>query len=459
MEKQETNTAWGQETEKESLPLAVYAPFDSGADYYVYSRVQGLGFGCAVPYEYTNWRDEVMSWKETCYIHAGLNPAPTFRIKGPDTVKFLSTVSVNSFARFPVGSIKHCIMCNDAGLIMTHGVLLRLAEDEVLSFFLAPYAAYKLITGNYDAKGEFITDQFIFQVAGPRSLETLESAAGECLHDIKFARHRPGRINGIDVRILRVGMAGTLAYEIHGKIKDAKAVYNAISAAGKAFGIRKLGFHAYQLSHTEDGFPQGFMHFPYPWADDKGFMDFLKMPAWSPPLLGSMGPEINLRYRNPVELGWGNAVRFDHDFIGREALEKEKANPRRAMVTLEWNREDILDVVASLLQPGEHYMPMSTSHFGQEQGHGVLYADQVLKDGRLIGISSGRNYSYYYRQMISLCSIDTEYRALGTEVSVLWGNPGTRQKEIRAVVSRFPYLNENRNEDVDVSAIPCRIHE
>jgi hypothetical protein len=58
--------------------------------------------------------------------------------------------------------------------------------------------------------------------------------------------------------------------------------------------------------------------------------------------------------------------------------------------------------------------------------------------------------------MISLCSIDTEHGALGTEVTVLWGEPNMRQKEIRATVARFPYLNENRNERVDVNTIPCR---
>lgn len=58
--------------------------------------------------------------------------------------------------------------------------------------------------------------------------------------------------------------------------------------------------------------------------------------------------------------------------------------------------------------------------------------------------------------MLSLCSIDTEYCELGTEVTVLWGNPGERQKEIKATVSRFPYLNENRNERLDVSTIVCQ---
>ena len=438
------------------FPLPIYAPFDPNVDYYLYSRVQGLGYGHMVPLEYSNWREEVMSWKETCYIHAGLNPAPTFRVKGPDAIKFFSAISVNSFAKFPIGGIKHCIMCNNEGLIMTHGVLLRLDEDELESFFLAPYAAYKFYTGKYNAKAEFVKDKFIFQVAGPRSLEVLETATGECLHDIKFARHRMSKINGIDARILRVGMAGTLAYEVHGNNKDAKLLYNAIYAAGEAFGIKKLGFQAYQLSHTEDGFPQGFMHFSYPWGEDKGFMEFLKMPAFSSPLKGSMGQDVRLRYRNPVELGWANTIKFDHEFIGREALEKEVANPHRTMVTLIWNPEDILDVCASQFQPGEPYMPMSHSHFGQEQGHGVLYADQVLKDGKVVGVSSGRNYSYYFRQMLSLCSIDTNHSTLGNEVSILWGNPGTKQKAIRATVSRFPYLNENRNENIDVSTIPCQ---
>jgi glycine cleavage system aminomethyltransferase T len=99
---------------------------------------------------------------------------------------------------------------------------------------------------------------------------------------------------------------------------------------------------------------------------------------------------------------------------------------------------------------------MYASHFGQSHGYGILYADKVLKEGKEIGISSGRNYSYYYRDMLSLASVDVVHAALGTELTVLWGDEGTRQKEIRATVSRFPYLNENRNENIDVSTIPSK---
>lgn len=43
-------------------------------------------------YEYTNWSDETISWKTTAYLHAGLNPTDTYRLKGPDVIKFLSCV-------------------------------------------------------------------------------------------------------------------------------------------------------------------------------------------------------------------------------------------------------------------------------------------------------------------------------------------------------------------------------
>jgi len=414
----------------------------------------------AVPYEYTGWRDETMSWKETCYIHGNLNPSPTYRIKGPDALKFLASTCVNSFAHFPVGTGKHAIMCNEEGLVMMDGVLLRLDEDDFVTYWMAPYIAYALEKGNYNAKGENLTGQvFLFQIAGPRSLEVLEAASGDDLHDIRFMCHRLSSVVGKEVRVLRRGMAGTLAYELHGRVEDARPVYRAVFEAGEPFGIRRLGHRAYMMNHTENGFPQAYYHFPYPWREDKQFAEYVTKIGgaigFNSALAGSMGPDIRLRYRNPVELGWTGMIKFDHDFVGRRALEKEVVNPRRKMVTLVWNTDDIIDVCASQFRPGEPYPDMdSPNHYPFASGIHTFYADRVLKGGKLIGISSGRAHSFYFREMISLCSIDVEYSAMGTEVVVLWGNPGTRVKEIRAKVSRFPYLSENRNQVVDVRKIP-----
>jgi glycine cleavage system aminomethyltransferase T len=430
-------------------------PYDPNVWLYV---AQG---SVVVPFEWTNWRDETMAGKQSCSIHASLNPQPTFRVKGPEALEFLSHVCVNDFTNFPQGRAKHAIMCNEEGLDMGDGVLMRLGEDEFLTYEMgANYIAYVFQQGNYDAVGEDLTGtNFLYQIVGPRSLEVLEAVTGDDLRDIRFAHFRPSSVDGMEVTVLRVGMPGTLAYELHGKVEEGPAVYNAVLKAGEPFGIRRLGFRAYLMQHTEGGFPQAFNHFPHPWLEDDGFLEYLEKigirSRYTDVCKGSMGPDIRVRYRNPVELGWGRMISFNHDFVGRKALEKEVADPRRKMVTLVWNTEDILDVRASEFRPGEPYASMENPYERFVEGAGwAYYADQVLKDGKLVGISSGRTQSYNFRQMLSLCSIDAEHGELGTEVTVLWGDPGTRQKEIRAIVSRFPYLCENRNEDVDVSTIP-----
>jgi hypothetical protein len=56
--------------------------------------------------------------------------------------------------------------------------------------------------------------------------------------------------------------------------------------------------------------------------------------------------------------------------------------------------------------------------------------------------------------MISLGFIERDAATLGTEVKALWGDPGSRQKEIHATVARFPYLQVERNDKVDVETIP-----
>jgi glycine cleavage system aminomethyltransferase T len=454
-----TNQAHDKEsnnTMKKVFPHSPFVPYDpKNVSQYLFYSFRPF----VIPAEYTGWRDEQISWKETCYIHGNLNPTPTYRIKGREAIKFLSDTCVNSFANFATGTGKHAIMCNEKGLVMMDGVLLRLSEDDFITYWMAPYIVYALQKGKYDAAGEDLTGRvFLFQVAGPRSLEILEAATGDDLHDIGFMHHRISSIKGMEVRVLRIGMAGTLAYELHGLIEDALPVYNEVFKTGEQFGIRRLGQRTYMMNHTEAGFPQAYYHFPYPWTEDEGFMEYLTRTGNTARIFtnfkGSMGTDIRLRYRNPVELGWAGMIKFDHDFIGRKALEKEVADPRRKMVTLVWNHEDIMDVYASQFQPGEPYLNMDAPNDVDYSYEKPLTAQQVLKDGKLVGISSGRSYSYYYREMISLCSIDVEHSKISTEVIIIWGDPGTRQKEIRATVSRFPYLNENRNQDVDVSKIP-----
>ena len=119
-----------------------YVPFD--LDTYVFYHNDGKAItpanvGGLHPFEYSNWIDEMLSWHDNCYIHAGLNPANIYRVKGPDALKFFSDICVNTFQNFPVGKGKHGIMCNEDGFIMQDGLLFREAEDSFLTFWMWPY--------------------------------------------------------------------------------------------------------------------------------------------------------------------------------------------------------------------------------------------------------------------------------------------------------------------------------
>jgi vanillate/3-O-methylgallate O-demethylase len=48
-------------------------------------------------------------------------------------------------------------------------------------------------------------------------------------------------------------------------------------------------------------------------------------------------------------------IKFDHDFIGREALEKMSSEPHRKKIWLTWNNNDVLRVIASMFSAEERF--------------------------------------------------------------------------------------------------------
>jgi vanillate/3-O-methylgallate O-demethylase len=173
------------------------------------------------------------------------------------------------------------------------------------------------------------------------------------------------------------------------------------------------------------------------------------LPAASYEGTGSIGgsfhsSRIEDYYVSPYELGYGPFVKFDHEFIGRAALEKMAGKPHRKKVTLAWNGEDVVKGFRSLLERGEHYkyidLPLSN--------YTSASYDRVLRGGKTVGMSMFSGYSYNERSMLSLAVVDPDV-AVGTEVTLVWGEEGGgsrkttverhKQLEIRAIVSPCPY--------------------
>jgi vanillate/3-O-methylgallate O-demethylase len=146
----------------------------------------------------------------------------------------------------------------------------------------------------------------------------------------------------------------------------------------------------------------------------------------------------------PYELGYGPFVKFDHDFIGREALEKIANAPQRKKVTFAWNGADVTKVFASMFEPDDvfKYIDLPLSNYTSAS------YDKIVKGGKTIGVSMFAGYSYNERSMLSLGVVDPNVE-IGTEVTLVWGEEGGgskkttverhRQIEIRAIVSPVPY--------------------
>jgi len=396
--------------------------------------------------EYTDWQDESMSWKETCYI-GDWSFLWERRFRGPDVLKLFSDVSVNNFDQFALNQSKHVIHTNEDGMVISEGILTRLGEEEFMLFGRGGFwVDYNLRRGNYNATSE-VDDWFNLQVSGPTALQVVEKASGQSLRDIKFMHNGKIKIRGHEMLALRQGMAGEIGFELQGPVEHKTEITEAIMEAGADFGIKKIGGRTVMINHLEACFPTIVTDYlPAIFGDDKAeFLAEFKaaMPSFASTfnIAGSFeGNDVKEWYRNPVELGWGKRVDLQHEFIGKEALISEVENPTRLMRTLVWNSEDVQDVQASLYRKD---VPYDYMEIPRDQ-RGFMYADKVMIDGSEIGVTTSRGYSYFFREMLSLCTIDAAYAEPGTKVSIIWGNPGSPQKEIRAIVAPAPYKTDNR---------------
>jgi glycine cleavage system aminomethyltransferase T len=90
-----------------------------------------------VPAEFSNWRDEQYAWRETCCLFDQSHHMTDLYIKGPDALKLLSDLAVNSFATFAVDKAKQFVACNPDGYVIGDAILFYLDEAE-LSLVGAP---------------------------------------------------------------------------------------------------------------------------------------------------------------------------------------------------------------------------------------------------------------------------------------------------------------------------------
>jgi vanillate/3-O-methylgallate O-demethylase len=396
-----------------------------------------------LPLEYGSWAQEAQAHVRSAYLGDWTSLSKVL-LRGRQSLEFLSRSGLNNLSRFGTGQVRHHVQLDGNGWVASEGILIRLDEEEfIYTAGSCDWLAWQFSQGGWDAELTDISpERFIFGVQGPQSLFILEKAAGESLRDIGFNRSRASSVSGIRVRVLRTGISGELGYELHGPADGADQVWRAVATAGQDFGIHLLGFRSQPVQHIEAGIATN-------------GLDYLPAAAITPgaprqfkrgPIGGSFIPAGGFTdyFRMPGELGWGPRTLPDHDFLGRDALAADAASggPARILVGLTWNATDVAGVLTSMLSGGELPDQMDMPRLA-----GPSF-DQVRIGDAQTGVSTGRTVSPTLRAMISLCVIDRAHAAPGTEVTVVWGRPGTPQREIQATVTKLPFKSDHRRVDV-----------
>ena len=391
--------------------------------------------------EFSNWRSEQQAWRTSVALLDQSHHMTDLFITGPDALQLLSDVGVNSFANFQVDQAKQFIAVNHEGYLIGDAILFYLAEqsfDLVGWHMVLDWVQYHGEIGDYDVSFERDASSVVrkgdpklyrYEIQGPNALALMEKATGAAVPPTKFFGMTTFTIDGLTVRSLRHGMAGQPGFELFGPWAEGERVRAALIAAGEDLDLVLVGSKAYSSANLESAWVPSPLPAIFSGEGTGAYQEWLPV-ARTGSLAGSFDSEnIEDFYLTPYDLGYGRSVAFDHDFIGRAALERHAAEQKRVKVTLVWNPEDVAAAVRSLFEPGipAKYIDFPKARYGQHQ------VDRVLRDGTDVGISHDVGYITNEHAFVSLASIETGSAEPGTEVEVVWGEePELAQAGCRA---------------------------
>ena len=384
--------------------------------------------------EFSNWRDEQEAWRKTAVLFDQSYHMTDHYLEGPDVHRLLSDLGINSFKDFGRDKAKQLVVCNYDGYVIGDAILFGLEQQKVNIVNRPPcgnWVQYHAETGGYDV--EVHRDDrslentkrrkgYRFEVQGPNAWKILERLNGGVITGFKFFGMGEIKVAGRMVRGLRHGMAGEAGLELFGPFDEGEEIKHAILEAGKDFGLLQAGAKTYSTVAHESGWIPSPIPAIYSGLKMKPYREWLSGDGFeaNASLGGSfVSDNIEDYYLTPWDLGYGHILNFDHEFLGKAALQKLKDKPHRKKVTLSWNKDDVIRVFSSLFNEGDRakFMDIPASHYA------TLPYDMVMQGNRMVGFSFYPVYTSNFRRWISLAIVDESVSTPGTELTVIWGEP------------------------------------
>ena len=290
-----------------------------------------------------------------------------FEVSGPGAEAFLDRLCANSVSRRDGGIVlTHAL--TEGGRIATEFTITRLAADRfyLLSGAVAHQRDLDLLTFSRreDEKvtiTDLTDDHSALIVAGPRSRDLLEKLTTTDLGNEAFPwlTGREIDVAGVRVRALRVNYVGELGWELHVPMAGVVALYDAVWAAGREFGIADFGLYAMNSLRMEKAYA-----------------------GWGAELTNEV---------TPVEAGLDRFVKPDHDFVGRAAVMEAK---ERGVAT---------HLVYLEVQAGDS---------------DVAGGEPVFADGRAIGVTTSGGYGHATRKSLAFAYVNRGFETAGTRLDV-----------------------------------------
>ena len=339
-----------------------------------------------------------------------VSPLYKYLVSGPDAERLVDRVITRDATRLQVGAVYYTPWCDENGKVVDDGTVHRL--DDRLYRWTAADPQLRWLRQNSAGLDVTIDEETdataVLALQGPLSRDVLEAATGESFADLRYFRRRASRIGGAAVDVSRTGYTGDLGFELWIPTESAVTVWDALVAAGPAYGLRPAGMLALDVVRLEAGLVM--LEVDYTSARH------------------AMNPEQNY---SPGEIGLGRLVDFEKgDFVGRLALEREAkaGGPARRLVGLQLDWYDIEGLYDAQGLPPAISPVVDRSRV------------PVFDGNRQVGRATSHGWSPILKQAIALASVPPQHEAIGTRLAVEWTVEGRRGR-VGATVVELPFLD------------------
>lgn len=309
-------------------------------------------------------------------------------VRGPDAEAFVNHLVTYDVTQMKVLDAHYAIFCYaDGGCVddlFVYKLLDLQAQDGRAYFFLAINASnrekdvawVKNHAGGFNVEVKDISEEtYMLAFQGPKAPEIMNRLTNIDLGQVvRFTAAQDTILGNVPILLGRTGYTGEDGFELFFPADQAVKVWEAVLKIGEADGVKPVGLAA---------------------------RDSLRFEACMP----LYGHEINAEI-TPVEAGLNFAVSYHKEFIGRDALLKQKLEkPGRVQVGFEMVDKGVAR---------EHYPVM---HNGQEVGF----------------VSSGM-FSPTTKKYLGMAYVPRELSARDTEIEIL-----IRGKPVKAKVVKKPF--------------------